>query len=95
MRNNDKEKIQIKFYLQENERIKNLVESIKKEKQNYKNLINRRNSEIKDLTNHGFNLIKQLNDNESEFKGLKGEVITLRNLIKQDREMMYNLSYND
>ena len=30
MRNNDKEKIQIKFYLQENERIKNLVESIKK-----------------------------------------------------------------
>ncbi len=51
MRNNDKEKIQIKFYLQENERIKNLVESIKKEKQNYKNLINRRNSEIKDLTN--------------------------------------------
>ena len=26
MRNNDKEKIQIKFYLQENERIKNLVE---------------------------------------------------------------------
>ena len=37
MSNNDKEKIQIKFYLQENERIKNLVESIKKEKQNYKN----------------------------------------------------------
>ena len=59
MRNNDKEKIQIKFYLQENERIKNLVESIKKEKQNYKNLINRRNSEIKDLTNYKLNLVKQ------------------------------------
>ncbi len=75
MRNNDKEKIQIKFYLQENERIKNLVESIKKEKQNYKNLINRRNSEIKDLTNYKLNLVKQLHDNESEFKGLKGEVL--------------------
>ena len=59
MRNNDKEKIQIKFYLQENERIKNLVESIKKKKKNYKNLINRRNSEIKDLTNYKLNLVKQ------------------------------------
>ena len=32
---------------------------------------------------------KQLNDNESEFKDLKREVITLRNLIEErDREMM-------
>ena len=39
---------------------------------------------------------KQLNDNESEFKDLKREVITFRNLIEErDREMMYNLVYHD
>ncbi len=39
---------------------------------------------------------KQLNDNESEFKDLKREVITLRNLIEErDREMMNNLVYYD
>ena len=72
MRDNDKEEFINKFYLQKMKEIKILL---KNEKQNYKNSINRRDCEIKDLTNYKLNLVKQLNDNESEFKDLKREVL--------------------
>ena len=92
----DKEKFANQMLSTENEKNKDLLESMKNELKNYQNNLNIKESEIKDLMNEKFSLMKQLNDNEADFQDVRSEVIMLRSLIeRRDREILDSLNLSN
>ena len=89
MKDVDKEKFANKMLYTENERNKNLMDNLHNEINNYKDNLNRKEIEIKELLNDKLNLTKSLSDRDSEFQMLKMDVLTLRNLI-ETQEKNYN-----
>jgi chromosome segregation ATPase len=89
MKDVDKEKFANKMLYTENERNRNLMDNLHNEINNYKDTLNRKEIEIKELLNDKLNLTKSLSDRDSEFQMLKMDVLTLRNLI-ETQEKNYN-----
>jgi chromosome segregation ATPase len=80
----------------ENERNKNLMDNLHNEINNYKDNLNQKEIEIKELLNDKLNLTKNLSDRDSEFQVLKMDVITLRNLIEtQEKNYKETLEENE
>jgi len=62
----DKEKFTNKMLYTENERNKNLMDNLQNEINNYKNNINQKEIEIKELSKDKLNLTKNLSDRHSD-----------------------------
>jgi chromosome segregation ATPase len=96
MKDVDKEKFANKMLYTENERNKNLMDNLHNEINNYKDNLNQKEIEIKELLNDKLNLTKNLSDRDSEFQVLKMDVLTLRNLIEtQEKNYKETLEENE
>ena len=92
----DKEKFANQMLSTENEKNKDLLESMKNEIKNYQNNLGLKELEIKDLMNEKYSLMKQINEYDAEFQDLRSEVIMLRTLIEtRDREILNSLNLSN